>query len=199
MAGDARLSLGVPQPTRPSIPDEPPPDLAAILHLVNTRDVETGRDELATPAQLRAFAASHGLGRLSPTPADVARAVRLREALRQLLLRNNGEPWERHAIAELNGVSAEIGMVLDFDDRGGATVRPRGRGVDLALGRLLATVYLSIHHGTWPRLKACREATCVAAFWDCSRNLSRTWCDMAVCGNRTKARRYRERARANTA
>ena len=45
--------------------------------------------------------------------------------------------------------------------------------------------------GTWRRLKACREDTCQWAFYDRSKNRSGTWCSMAVCGNRAKARAYR--------
>jgi predicted RNA-binding Zn ribbon-like protein len=49
-------------------------------------------------------------------------------------------------------------------------------------------------NGTWERLKACAlHDTCEWAFYDWSKNRSGTWCDMKVCGNRSKARAYRER------
>jgi predicted RNA-binding Zn ribbon-like protein len=38
------------------------------------------------------------------------------------------------------------------------------------------------------RLKAC--PACGWLFFDRSKNRSRAWCDMAVCGNRVKARRF---------
>jgi predicted RNA-binding Zn ribbon-like protein len=37
----------------------------------------------------------------------------------------------------------------------------------------------------------CRSETCRWLFLDSSRNHSRRWCDMRVCGNRVKARRFR--------
>ncbi|MGZ6979737.1 MAG: CGNR zinc finger domain-containing protein, partial [Acidimicrobiia bacterium] len=43
--------------------------------------------------------------------------------------------------------------------------------------------------------KACRHDECQWAFYDRSRNRSGQWCVMAVCGNRNKARSYRERQR----
>lgn len=43
------------------------------------------------------------------------------------------------------------------------------------------------------RLKLCDAHDCGWLFVDASRNRSRRWCDMADCGNRAKARRYRER------
>jgi len=47
--------------------------------------------------------------------------------------------------------------------------------------------------GSWQRLKACRSDTCRWAFVDHARNRSRQWCSMSVCGNREKARVFRER------
>jgi predicted RNA-binding Zn ribbon-like protein len=73
---------------------------------------------------------------------------------------------------------------------------PSATGVDGALGRILSGVGEAMLVGTWPRLKACRAGECTWAFWDGARNRSRTWCSMAVCGNRTKARAFRRRRAA---
>ena len=43
------------------------------------------------------------------------------------------------------------------------------------------------------RMKICPN--CEWLFIDFSRNGSRTWCDMAVCGNRAKARLHYDRKR----
>ena len=43
------------------------------------------------------------------------------------------------------------------------------------------------------RLKVCHSDPCHWLFFDTSKNSSRLWCDMAVCGNRAKARRFRKR------
>ena len=40
------------------------------------------------------------------------------------------------------------------------------------------------------KVKICNESRCSWLFWDNSRNQSRRWCSMEVCGNRTKARRF---------
>jgi predicted RNA-binding Zn ribbon-like protein len=42
-------------------------------------------------------------------------------------------------------------------------------------------------------VKECASERCTDLFLDVSRNRSRRWCDMSVCGNRAKARRYYER------
>jgi predicted RNA-binding Zn ribbon-like protein len=43
------------------------------------------------------------------------------------------------------------------------------------------------------RIKTCRASDCGWKFVDQSKNRSRRWCDMSVCGNLAKARRYRAR------
>jgi predicted RNA-binding Zn ribbon-like protein len=46
---------------------------------------------------------------------------------------------------------------------------------------------------TLKKLKMCANPSCRWFFWDGSRNQSRRWCDMKVCGNRAKARRFYQR------
>ena len=43
------------------------------------------------------------------------------------------------------------------------------------------------------RLRSCQTETCRWLFLDTSKNHSRRWCDMKVCGNRMKARRFQAR------
>jgi predicted RNA-binding Zn ribbon-like protein len=41
------------------------------------------------------------------------------------------------------------------------------------------------------RVRRCSGETCSWLFVDNSRNRMRRWCDMQVCGNRAKVRRFR--------
>lgn len=41
------------------------------------------------------------------------------------------------------------------------------------------------------RLRACEKSDCRWLFLDTSKNHSRRWCDMKICGNRIKARRFK--------
>jgi predicted RNA-binding Zn ribbon-like protein len=45
------------------------------------------------------------------------------------------------------------------------------------------------------RIRECSEKNCRWLFLDHSKNHSRRWCDMKVCGNRAKARRFYARLR----
>jgi predicted RNA-binding Zn ribbon-like protein len=147
--------------------DSAPGDLALVQRFVNTGDL----DEAGTAAD---------------------RVLAFREALRALLLANHGEPPDPAAIATLDRAAA---ITVAFDASGAARLEPARTGVDGALAKLLAIVAHAQADGTWPRLKACPDDSCGWAFYDRSRNRSRTWCSMSACGNRAKARSYRARHR----
>jgi predicted RNA-binding Zn ribbon-like protein len=176
-----------------------PAELELVREFVNTRDIEDGTDALATPAQAAEWLSAHALGSGEPSidADDHQRLLAVREALRGLLLANNaGDPAPPECIETLNEQSAEAAVVLRFDPDGAALVTRCG-GVDSAIARLLAIVHGAMNDRTWPRLKACPAEDCHWAFYDHSRNRSGTWCNMGECGNRAKARRWRERHAAS--
>lgn len=171
-----------------------PAELELVREFVNTFDIEDGIDALATPAEAQRWLAAHALAGADEliTEEDRRRLVDVREALRDLLLANNlGEDPPAGPIDVLNEQSAEAAVVLRFGVDGAALVTSCG-GVDSAIARLLAIVYGSMNDRTWLRLKSCPAEDCRWAFYDHSRNRSGTWCEMGKCGNRAKARRYRE-------
>ena len=174
--------------------DLAPGDLELVRLFVNTLDVESGADELASPEALLGWLGERGLapgGRASG--ADLHNGRRLREAMRGLLLENNGVSVRKEAALTLGQAADRARLALRFDPAGSARLEPAAGGVDAALGRLVAVVAAAMADGTWSRLKACRGDRCGWAFYDRARNRSRQWCSMAVCGNRTKARSYRRR------
>ena len=63
------------------------------------------------------------------------------------------------------------------------------------VGLVVAVVAEAQAAGTWRRLKACPGKHCGWVFYDHSRSATSTWCSMAVCGGREKARAYRRRSR----
>jgi predicted RNA-binding Zn ribbon-like protein len=178
-----------------------PAELELVREFVNTRDIEEGTDSLASPAGAAKWLRAHGLGlgERSVDAEDHERLIAVREALRGLLLANNsGDPPPAACLETLNEQSAEAAVVLRFDTEGAALVTRCG-GVDSAIARLLAIVHAAMNEGTWRRLKACPAEDCMWAFYDHSRNRSGTWCEMGECGNRAKARRWRERHKSAAA
>jgi predicted RNA-binding Zn ribbon-like protein len=177
-------------------PRQAPGDLEVVRAFVNTYDVEEGRDQLSAPDSLRDWLTAQGLmEHETPVDArDVGLAHDVREALRALLLCNNDgcEP-DRDAVLALNDAAAQAELSVRFHQDGSAHLEPIMPGVPGALGRLLAIVYGSRREGSWQRLKVCRNDACRWAFFDESKNRSRHWCSMAVCGSQSKARAYRRR------
>src|SRR3954449_11791146 len=180
-------------------PKAAPGDLNHIRRFVNTLDLEDGSDLIAEPGSLRDWLAERDLidDRAELTAADVRQAQSVREALRKLLLANNGDELDPAAVETLNAAAKGAELQVRVAPDGSAQLAPVRTGIDAAIGRLLAIVHTAMADGTWWRLKACRlHDTCEWAFYDWSKNHSGTWCDMKVCGNRSKARAYRERRRA---
>jgi predicted RNA-binding Zn ribbon-like protein len=173
---------------------EPAPgSLRLVQRFVNTVNLEQPEDAIATPPQLRAFLAEQDLASGEIDDAEVRRAVELREAIRTLLMANNGAPHDPAAVAvvEHAGRAAQLGPALQADHR--VLLRPGAPGVDGALGEIVAVAFMAMADGSWSRLKACRGETCHWAFYDSSRNCSGAWCSMSICGNRRKTRSYRRR------
>ena len=171
--------------------------LELLREFVNTVHHEQGvsHDDLATPQDLRGFLAKRGFGDVAVKPADLRRALEVREALRDVMGANNGEPLDPESVELLNRAAARAKVVAAFDDHASWRVEPASDGVDEALGQMLATVFRSMSDGTWSRMKACGNPDCRWAFYDATKNRSGRWCEMASCGNRMKARAFRERAR----
>jgi predicted RNA-binding Zn ribbon-like protein len=176
-----------------------PGQLRLIQAFVNTVDIEERREGLIGPEHLRAWLIGHELldGSATVSEADLQRMLELREALRALLLANNGAPADSEALASLNRVAEGAALLVRFGASGQARLEPAEPGVDGAIGRILAIVLAAMIEGSWARLKACRNDTCRWAFYDTSKNHGGTWCSMAICGSRIKARAYRRRQRGD--
>lgn len=180
---------------------EPPEGTAERLELlcrfVNTLEYPNGSDELRNAESASQWNGANGL----PPVGDDGAAARLRgfrEALRSVMWGGNlgqDEPVDRQG---LEALSPYLGQ------RYVMTAEPEtlrlwpSAGSEGAIAQLLAIVYESTLTGSWSRVRACRRGDCRYAYYDSSKNGARAWCSMAVCGNREKASRRRNRARAQT-
>jgi predicted RNA-binding Zn ribbon-like protein len=174
-----------------------PGRLRLIQAFVNTAEISPGREDFDSPDALREWLLAHAL--ILPDAVIDGEALRAargaREALRSMLLANNGATPDPAAIEALEHFSLQAGLTLRFRPDGCAVLAAHSPGIEGALGALFAIVFEATIDGTWSRLKACPDEECKWAFFDHSRNRSGTWCTMATCGNRHKARQYRDRKR----
>jgi predicted RNA-binding Zn ribbon-like protein len=168
---------------RYDLPNPAPEPLRLVQRFVNTIDLSHDREWLTT------FFAEEGLA--EPSDAELDRARRLRESIRELLYENNGQGRPRERWAELDAAASAAGLTVDFATR---TIVPTSRGLDGILGRVAITCLGAMADGSWERLKCCRNVACRWSFYDYSRNRSASWCSMQICGNRTKTRAYRRRS-----
>lgn len=165
-----------------------PRELWLVESFANSVDIETDQDDLESPERFGRWLADHGFPGLTPSAGELAFAKGMRGALRdELTDHRTGD-----ARARLDECAARIPMRAVFGE-GPATLAPLGAGVDSMLGAVLGAMVIAERDGTWDRLKICREDTCQRVFFDRSKNQSKTWCSMQVCGNRNKTRSYRSR------
>jgi predicted RNA-binding Zn ribbon-like protein len=185
----------IPAPSK--APLEPPPGVLLIQDFINTlhTDGPLREDEFGSPRDLARWLSDHKLlqDQLELSEADVVHVAAVREALRDLLSANEGKKPNKSAVDTLARAARSAQLVVCFEPDGQARLRPAARGVDAALGELLAHAARSMLDGSWSRLKACHNDGCRWAFYDRSKNHSTSWCSMRTCGNRAKARRFRER------
>jgi predicted RNA-binding Zn ribbon-like protein len=172
-----------------------PGRLRLVQLFLNTANLERGLDRLASADLLRDWLVEQDL--LAPTVSvsrsDHRRAIAVREAIRALLLANNGAPLDLNAVDTLNAAARDANITVRFGGDGRAAIRPEASGVYGALGVILGAVVDAMADGSWERLKACRNDVCRWAFYDISKNRSGSWCTMAICGNRVKTRAFRRR------
>jgi predicted RNA-binding Zn ribbon-like protein len=178
-----------------------PAPLDLVESFINTADLETGSDELATTKDLRAWFLDRQLitRAESVSERDRKQAIKLREALRRAALANNRATVDGRTIRELNQLAHDARMVVSFGHDGAAHLNPSVNGIEAGLARILAAVFVAMLTGRWTRLKSCGNDTCQWAFYDASKNRSGRWCEMADCGNDAKGRAYRARRRAEVA
>jgi len=149
----------------------------------------------AEAAKLLAAAARH------PRAAEAVRrrAIELREQLHRsfLALQRGAQPDAR----DLEGINRELAAALPH-----ARLAPEAGTFtwswddEPALDRVLWPVVRSatqlLTAAELPRVKQCQGRGCSWLFLDTTKNDSRRWCEMEVCGSRAKARAYYARRKA---
>lgn len=183
------------------------------LDLVNTLDWRfraSGPEELlASYRDLLLFARQSNLldapqfRRLAavsqPAAGRVLRKVRqLREELAAILYATlEGRRPPGAAITVLERFAKEALAQRSLRWKGSGMTWEWGDGENKAeypLWLLAAAAVNLLSGGSDGRLRECGDGECRWLFLDTSRNRSRRWCDMKVCGNRMKARRFKAKA-----
>jgi predicted RNA-binding Zn ribbon-like protein len=152
--------------------------------------------DAAAAAELRAEAER----RPGAAESALAGARVLREAIYALFAARAGErAAPAGALATLNAALAPSLARLRLDARDGHAFGWRWSLEDGSLDGLLAPIVDSaaelLTSSDLARVRECEADNCGWLFIDRSRNRSRRWCDMSVCGNRAKVRRHYARTK----
>lgn len=196
-AGDTMLDFVTHDSTTPPAPG----DLELLQRFVNLHVHDVEGTHLDPPAGvIRSFLVGRGL--LSEnerfTERDRETYLRLRDAIRGLILTEGDEPISAEDAETIDAVGLQAGLHPHFHEAGAPTLEPKGEGVAAAFGAIVAIAFVSAFDGTFEHLKLCADETCRSAFYDRSKNHSGRWCSMSTCGNRAKVRAWRERRRTET-
>ena len=154
---------------------------------VRARLGDPDHDHLATAGEARTYLGDHEveIPPGNPRAADLADLRRVRAAARGVV---EGGPGA--ADPDLGPLIERARYRLTPEGR----MRPANRGwrgvTDAMLPGLLELDRVR------DRLRVCANPACRFLFVDRSRNAARRWCEMAVCGNRVKGRRFRHRLSA---
>ncbi len=189
------------------------------LDFVNTDDVRRGARVdaladfdgmlawLAAATVLDAERASGMLRRAQQQPAGASAALvdarRVRAALRHLAERGPATVGVRAgALGEINRVLGRSAGTRRLDARPDGTFARSFVAVGDAFAGLMIPIVESaadsLITGELARVRRCSDPRCPRVFLDATKNGRRRWCDMAVCGNRAKAARHRQRRGTET-
>lgn len=167
------------------------------------------------PAEIqKSFLKDAGPGELD---AVAAQARALREWFRAFVQKYRGKSLASGALAELEPLNRilardeEYGQIAVRDphvhdhghehehdlDRSALTFQRvrRWRSPDALLLPVARAIAELITADDFTYVKSCEGVTCSLLFVDRSRSHGRRWCDMSICGNRSKQQALRDRAR----
>jgi predicted RNA-binding Zn ribbon-like protein len=126
----------------------------------------------------------------------------LRAALRRLAdAAAEGRPVPRATLERVNqllGRGAAVAKVVP--DSAAGFVARRGLRLDEPLDLLVPVAEAAadlLCHADLSRIRRCAHPACVLYFLDGTKNGTRRWCDMRICGNRANAAAYYRRQRSD--
>jgi predicted RNA-binding Zn ribbon-like protein len=170
-------------------PEDWVPDIASFLFWARTSGVLNEGEQNA--------AARHARNSHPAAERVLASVKELRFALQGLVdaleHRRPAQPGDLLVIDEWRRRLAISEQVIVRRNRIDFTISPDISALELPGLRVTAASLSLLKDFPAARTKTCAAPDCGWKFVDQSKNRSRRWCDMAVCGNLAKARQYRAR------
>lgn len=144
-----------------------------------------GEAQLVTPEDVRTVPARR-------RPQLLRWTRRLRDAGRQVVDRDIARAADDRA---LDAIVAEVAVRLAHPEATGSITPVAAETPHDRIRLAVALAVLDATRLDRSRVRRCGREGCVLLFFDTSKNGTRRWCDMAVCGNRVKAAAHYQRHR----
>ena len=188
------------------------------LDFANTssgRGFDTHRDHLRTPEDLIGWAEHAKVippdeaGKLAAaTREDSALAARLLDsalALREDIYALGVEVAAGRAapagamenLTRTHALALSRARLSRFDRHYAWSWSVEGSPVEAVLGPISLSALTILLQADLTRIKQCRGEKCGWLFLDTTKNKSRRWCEMEICGNRAKQKRFGAKARGS--
>src|SRR5579872_790019 len=175
-------------------------------HLEHLRSAE---HVVAWARHAKALAPADGDWILAALKADEALAARLLKralALREIVYAIGVEVAARRrapaeAVDALAHVHAACIGKARLTPHGGGFVwswAPQEAPIEAVLGPIALSALTLLTQADLSRIKQCQGDHCGWLFLDTTKNKSRRWCEMEVCGNRAKQKRHQSKLRKAT-
>lgn len=126
--------------------------------------------------------------------------ISLRDRLRPMVaLLGRGEAPPASLIDEVNAILSQVRVRIVLQRYGKAyrLVEVFDAGDAGPKGVVAADFARFLCESEPERLRSCSDPACTMVFYDTSKNNTRRWCSMSICGNRDKVARFRARRAHN--
>jgi predicted RNA-binding Zn ribbon-like protein len=190
------------------------PNRAGSLHLLggnlalNFANTESGRhgpqhlNHIQSAADIVTWARHAEIIDAAAAPkASDARLFTEGQVLRQAIYEVNSAlaagqtppPEFTQSLAKAHGKTLQSATLTARDGKYLWTWQPTEELVDAILGPIAQAAVTLLTQHDHRRIKQCQGNHCGWLFYDATKNNSRRWCDMSVCGNRSKIKALRKR------
>ena len=152
-------------------------------------------ERLREPEDLERWLAQAGLGVAGPaSAADLADAIRLREAIYGLVLLEPGRELPG-AVRVVNQLAAPAPLIPELHEASRSSGWARGGTLSQALSGVARDAIDLLSGPLIARVRSCAGPDCTILFIDTSRPGTRRWCSMEACGNLAKSAGLRQQRR----
>ena len=145
------------------------------------------------------------LGEFAQRPEEAAKVFRRAIAIREAFYHTVSNIWRKEepnaeALTLLNRELSELLAHMEIERKGESFTwvwKDTADSLRQVLFPILQSIMELLTSDNLQRVGVCQGEGCGWLFFDTSRNRSRKWCTMDVCGNRIKARRFYKKGKQN--